>query len=239
MSPFQIHKLNPNFYIEVTPYARGFTLSDHEKILIENIWNHEISNQNERLFNGQILNVVSFTEEKMVAEFVDYKFYLAQLRDPNFEPVLGIRTVCVSGITTIVDKVLMGRRSPTVSNFPKFYELVPSGGIDPGSLVTNKIDITKQFEVELWEETGISVTEVKDIRPLGLVYDEDQKTYDFCAEIVVNYSALKEFLDPSDEYEDLAWIPKHDIEKIIRRHKKEIVPLSLLLLQMMGFVETN
>jgi hypothetical protein len=235
MSPFQVHQLSPQFTIEVLPCARGFTLSDHEKILIENIWNHEVDRRPSHLYNGQILNVVSFGSDKMVAEFVDYKYFLAQLRDPNFEPVLGLRTMAVSGITTVIDKVLMGKRSDTVTNFPKCYELVPSGGIDPGSVVDNKIDLIKQFELELWEETGISVTEIKQIRPRALVYDDNLKMYDLCAEIVVNYSVLKEPLDPSEEYEDMEWIAKSDIARQVRRHKEQFVPLSLLLIDMMKF----
>ncbi len=235
MNHFQVHQLSSSFTIEVLPYARGFTLSDHEKILIENIWNHELNRRPSNLYNGQILNVVSFSPDKMVAEFVDYKYFLAQLRDPNFEPVLELRTVGISGVTTVVDKVLIGRRSATVSTFPNCYELVPSGGIDPSALVGDKIDFVKQFEVELWEETGISVTEIKEIRPMVLVYDENLKMYDLCAEIIVNYSVLKEFIDPSEEYEDIEWIPKSEIGREIRRHKKDFVPLSLLLLEMMKF----
>ena len=85
------------------------------------------------------------------------------------------------------------------------------------------------------EETGISVTEIKEIRPMVLVYDENLKMYDLCAEIIVNYSVLKEFIDPSEEYEDIEWIPKSEIGREIRRHKKDFVPLSLLLLEMMKF----
>ncbi len=171
----------------------------------------------------------------MIAEFVDYKYFLAQLRDPNFEPVLELRTVAVSGITTVIDKVLMGKRTETVLNYPSCYELVPSGGIDPGSMVDNKIDLSKQFEVELFEETGISATEVKEIRPLALIYDESKKMYDICAEIIVNYSVLKEFLDPSDEYEDLAWVAKQEVPRVMKRHKNQFVPLSLFLLEMLQF----
>jgi len=232
MNNYQTIEMRPDFYIEVLPHARGFTLSDHEKRLVDNLWNDEEAERTSHLHNGQILNVVSVEPNKLVGEFIEYKYYIAQLRDPNFEEVLKIKTLAISGITTIADKILVGQRSSHVTAYKNYYELVPSGGIDPGSQVGNRINIARQFEIELWEETGISVTEIKSIRPKALIYDKENKTYEICAEINVNYTILKEPLAASEEYPKLQWISKRDIQDFVSKHESEFVPFSLYLLQL-------
>lgn len=234
MSNYQTIKITPDFYIQVLPYARGFTLSDHEKMLVENIWRHEETARSSTLHNGQILNVVSVESDRLVGEFIEYKYYLAQLRDPNFDEVLKIRTLAISGITTTVDKILIGLRAGDVSAYQGHYEFVPSGGIDPGSQIDDRINVARQFETELWEESGISVTEVKDILPLALVFDSENKIYEMCAELSINYSILREQLRPNDEYQKLEWISKREIKDFIAKHEEKFVPFSLYLLKLAG-----
>lgn len=221
--------LTPNFFIEVLPYARGFTLSDHEKDLVDNIWSLE-QKHFPHLFNGQILNVVQVEENKLVGEFIEYKYYFAQLTDPQLASVLNIQTLAISGITMTGDKILVGQRSEDVTTFKNFYELVPSGGIDPNAQVQERIDLKRQFELELWEESGISTTEIKSIKPLALIYDQQNKTYEIAAEITVNYTVLKEDLEHSQEYQKLQWFTKRELMEFIKKNKN-FVPLSLFLLQ--------
>lgn len=236
MNNYQTINLPRDFYIQVLPYARGFTLSDHEKMLVENIWRHEERACSAKLHNGQILNVVSVESDHLIGEFIEYKYYLAQLRDPNFEEVLKIRTLAVSGITTTVDKVLIGQRAQDVSAYGNWYELVPSGGIDPRSHVDDRIHVARQFEMELWEESGISVAEIKGIRPLALIFDSKNKIYELCAELSVNYSILKEPLRPSEEYQKLEWVSKREIKEFVAKHEGQLVPFSFYLLQLAGLI---
>ncbi|MCE5318714.1 MAG: hypothetical protein LLG04_15305 [Parachlamydia sp.] len=55
----------------------------------------------------------------------------------------------------------------------------PPGGIDPHALQGGQIDLKEQFQRELWEETGISVTEVKGIQPFLLVHDPSKQSAEF------------------------------------------------------------
>jgi|LakMenEpi03Aug12_release.lakeMendotaPanAssembly.Ray.scaffolds.fasta_scaffold28986_11 hypothetical protein len=230
MNDYQTFAYSPNLTIEVLPHARGFSLSDHEKLLIENIWRHE-ENLASSLHNGQIFNVISLEGDKIIGEFVEYKYYLAQQRDTNFEPALQIKTLSISGITTTVDKILVGQRSATVTTYQNYYELVPSGGIDPRAQQGNQINIKRQFELELWEESGISVTEIKSIKPVAIFYDLKNKIYEACAELNINYTILKESLHPSDEYQKLEWISKREIQGFVQKHSHEFVPFSIYLLE--------
>lgn len=239
MVNYQTIKISPKFSISVLP-SRGFVLSDHQKTEIESIWRHEQLERSTRLFNGQMFNLIQLENDKLIGEFVDYKYYLAQLRNPSFIELLHIRPVCISGITLAGDKILIGQRSSNVTQYQDYYETVPSGGIDAeinaGSLVNEMIDLPRQFQKELWEETGISVTEIKKIEIFSLIYDPNEEMYDLCAEIHVNYSILKESIQPTEEYPKFQWLSKQELKKFINAHPMDIVPLSLHLLKARHFI---
>lgn len=227
MSSYQTHKIGKDFLIKVLPHARGFSLSDLERQKVDQIW-HEAQSEIPGLHNGQFLNFVALEKDILLGEFIDYKFYYAQLKDDSLKETLLIQPIAISGITKTADKVLVGQRSDSVTLYKNFYELVPSGGIDPDCLVDDHIDLTGQFEKEFWEETGLSVTEIKEIKPFALIFDPFRNSYEICAEIHVHYLAAKEEMDPSSEYSKLLWISKSEIYRFIQKHK--FVPFSLNLI---------
>lgn len=214
--------------IEVLPEARGFELSDIYKKMVDQIW---FETSSEHHFNGQLLNYISFENNVLLGEFIEYKFYYAQLREPDLRPFLNIRPVAISGITTTANKVLIGKRSNTVSEFKNHYEVVPSGGVDASTLTSNRVDLFKQFEKELWEETAISSTDIREIAPFALIYDSARDSYEICAEIHVNFLTASDELRRTPEYEKLFWILKSDVGVFAKKHANECVPLTLYLLQ--------
>lgn len=228
---YQTFKLTPNFRVEVAPSTRGFTLSDYEKARVEMLWLEEVAARPSTTFNGQILNFISLEGERLLGEFVDYKFYFAQLKDPLLKTSLQIDPIAISGLTLSGNKVLFGRRSQKVMQFRGLYEAVPSGGIDPHALRGQFIDLKEQFQRELWEETGISVTEVKNIQPFLLVHDSTTDTYEICAAIEVNYPVVYEERKPTAEYEEFVWVPKSEIKSFATKHSAEFLPFSLFLLK--------
>lgn len=230
MNNYQTFKITSDFTIYVAPYSRGFTLSDHEKLLIENIWRNEQLTR-PTLFNGQILNVVEATPSKIEGEFIDYKYYLAQEKDPRCKELLNIKPLSISGLTTAGDKVLIGLRSTQVTDYPNFFETVPSGGIDPRALKDDHIDIHKQFQLELWEETKISVTDVKNVILNGLAYDKQLDRFELYATLQVSYTILKEELDLSAEYKSLRWISKSELPAFVKKNQQQLVPFTLFLLK--------
>lgn len=229
MNDYQTFKIDPSFCVKVTE-PRGFELSDVEKDEIESIWIHELREKGHYLVNGQILNIIQSEGQQWQGEFVDYKFYLAQLRNPYFREVLQIRPMGISGMTWSGDKVLIGQRSEIVATYPHYYETVPSGGVDPGARVGDQIDFTSQFVLELFEETGISSTEIKRVECFAVVYDKVNALYQMCGDIQVNYSIIKNPLEPSWEYKSLQWKPKSDLKAFLAKHQEEIVPLSRYML---------
>lgn len=233
---YQTYKITPQFNIKVLLEPRGFLLSDVQKTEIETIWVQEQKNRPKPMYNGKILNFVKFENQEMVGEFIDYKFYLAKLRNPNFLEELKITPICVSGITVAGNKILLGKRTDQVTQYKNFYELVPSGGIDPLALAKEQIEIKRQFEQELWQETGISVTEIKKIEPFMILFDPVNNLYEICGEIQVNYAVLKEILHLSDEYQSFLWMTKNEFRDFFEKHPNEFVPLSLFLLKERRFI---
>ncbi len=230
---YQIFKLNSQFHLEVLELPRGFVLSDYDKTRVEMVWHHETNARSSKLFNGQLLNFVSLDGDKLVGEFVDYKFYIAQLRDPGLELLLQIAPISVSAMTLAGDKLLMGRRSQEVTQYRDLYECVPSGGVDPKALSGNKIDLREQFSRELWEETGISVTEIKRINPFQLVHDVENRHYEICATIEVNYGVVHEARGATEEYREFAWVPRSEMKTFLNKH--ECVPFTRYLLETVRF----
>lgn len=227
---YQTLKISHPLNLFVIP-SRGFTLSDHQKLEVENVWRHEQAARANKLFNGQIFNLVEITEKQITGEFVPYKFYLAQRRNPALKELLFIRPMCISGITLAGNKILVGQRSKGVTQYPNFYETVPSGGIDDSSVVNDKVDLLRQFENELWEETGISVTEIKKIEIFALVHEPTVDEYEVCGEIQVNYTILRETLAPTEEYVNFQWLTKQELKKHLAAHADEYVPLTAQLLK--------
>ena len=59
-------------------------------------------------------------------------------------------------------------------------------------------------------------TEIKRIRPFLLVHDRKTHTYEICAQIDVNYTVVKEERPPTEEYQELFWLPKAEMKVFIR-----------------------
>lgn len=198
---------------------------------IENIWQRESKIPGRYLFNGKILSLVNLEKDKLICEFVEYKYYLAQLRDPSLERFLNIKTVCVSAITLAGNRVLVGHRARSLTVHPGLYELAPSGGIDPTALENGKIDLIKQYMVELEEETGILKDHVKKVNPFALLYEPTMRCYEICAEIHIDPNHTDVSKGTHEEYDELFWLPMQDVPKFIINYRDRIVPLSLWLLK--------
>jgi isopentenyldiphosphate isomerase len=233
---YQTLDIGSEFKIKVLSEARGFDLSDYEKSDIDALWKSEQSTRASKIFHGQILNFISLEGNELIGEFVDYKFFLAQILDPTLKEHLQIKPVSISGLTLSGEKVLLGKRTPRVTQYKNFYETVPSGGIDSRVVSEGHVDLLRQYELELWEETGISVTEIKSIRPFLIVYDSQEDAYEICSEIQVNYSIVNEEMPSTEEYEDFKWLTKYDLRDFVDKNSQEFVPLSLYLLKVRRFL---
>lgn len=235
---FNAYPLLPLFTLQVSDRVSKPLPSGCEE-MIENIWRHEFEKSEGKLFNGKLLSFVSLSHEKLIGEFVDFKFFLAQIIEPKLKPILQIEPIGVSGLTFSQGKILCGCRSSHVTTYAHWDELVPSGGVDAQFISDGRIDLQKQLSIELEEEAGIAAEHILKISPLALIHDMTAGGYDICIAMELSGSAIESTLSFSPEYEILKWVPKELLMALnekggnghFRFSKESFVPLSLYLIE--------
>lgn len=233
MDNYQTFTITPEFSISIKSPPRKIELSDHAHAAVESIWQREFERTKGRLFNDKILSMISWDKDRLVGEFVDYRYYIAQLNDPKLEPFLKIRPISISGIIYAEDKILIGLRAETLSQNPLFYELAPSGGIDPSVVEGDKINIKKLVEKELVEETGIMLEDTLSINFFALVYDPLQQSFEICVKIITDPKKINSVVFPIDEYIRFFWISAQDMAHFVTVHRERFIPMSLHILRIL------
>ncbi len=215
--------------------VRTFTPTKSERV--EQIWQMEIA-KNPKLFNGTVFSYLkhSATEKitKIEGAFVEYKQFLAQLREPVLD--LGIKPIGVSGFTIINENrkkyAVFALRSDDVTEYPGHLELVPSGTLDnsvlgPDGTVRFHDKLREEFE----EETGIPASVITGIRSCGLILDRKDQVYDACAIIEASATreqALEAFSTVS-EYRKPCFVALEDLPRFVEENAHALVPSSLAL----------
>ncbi len=199
---------------------------------IDAIWKKELIRTQGKIFNGKLLSADDFDGKHLTSHFVEYKHYLAQARDPALKDLLKIRPICVSGYTLANDHILMGKRADYVTDYQNFYELVPSGGIDPSAIHHEHVDVNKQLIIELQEEAGIPSSLIHSIKLTYIIPYAETGAYEICAKIVLDASALERNVERNEEYTELFWIPRNKIEAFVEQNREKIVPLSIQLIKL-------
>ncbi len=226
MPNYQSFPIDNSFKIQLYPHSHEIELTDEDKQRIEKVWQNEIA-QRPTLYNGKILNVVEFDISKVLGFFVDYKYLLAQVRDPELQKVLNIIPACVSGVAYSGNKILFAKRSSAVTQSPHAFECVPSGGIDTQGTKEGEIDIYKQFQQELEEESGIK--KIKAYKYFELVYSPEESIFEICAQIELDPQEANKLPSPNAEYTEFIWVDKREIPTFCK--DRTFVPLSLHMLR--------
>lgn len=232
MEIYRTIRISPFFSIFVDLASREYDLSDQVKSMIEDIWAREYEIRKGQLYNGKLLSFVALENERVLGRFVDYKYYLVQTKEPSLKAVLRIEPISISGICTAKNKVLVGQRSDSVTQYPGLFELVPSGGIEPSSLIVDRVDLTKQFYNELLDEAGIGKKLVKKITPFAFVHDLRKESYEICANIHLAHEALNASEPPPAEYSKLLWMTKDQLQQFISENEDKFVPFSRYLIEL-------
>lgn len=207
-------------------------ISEATKARIEEIWKMELVRTKGKLFNGELLSADNFDGKQLSGHFVEYKHYIAQLRDPSLANELRVKPICVCGYTVAGDYILVGKRADHVTDFQNFFELVPAGGVDPSSISKDCIDIIKQLKMELKEETGFDSSMVRSIVPTYLIVCSKTRSYEICSKIELDPAAIDLVAERDEEYTELLWIPKSSMPEFVEKHRSRIIPLSLHILEL-------
>lgn len=232
MDNYQTLWLPEDFKFRLDHTQAKLLLSDVDQKAIDDIWEREQAKHSNKLFNGKVLNLISQDREGLTAGFIEYKHLIAYLHEPRLRGVLNIRPLSLSCLTHTDRAVLIGKRSQWVSQYPLWYELAPSGGIDPEVVKGADIDVVAQALSELDEETGLSEKDVISAKPFALIHELDSGIIEVCIELVIRSEKEKIALTPTPEYDELHWISYSDLLKFIESHANRIVPLSLHLLRL-------
>lgn len=221
---YQTIKITENFSLLVDNSEADLKLSDNLLSRIDEIWSKEVS-QNPSLFNGKFLNLKTIGFNSVIGQFYPYKLFLAHQKDQRVKNALQLCPICVSGITLFNDQILIGKRSSSVTQYPNFYELAPSGGIDPFSEMNGEILISNQILMELEEETGFKRDQVDQIENLFLIYDKVDPFLEVCVKLELHNA--QNIPSKSHEYSELFWIQFNLLPSFIEKNEFQIVPLSL------------
>lgn len=182
--------------IEIIP--DGLTLTPSQQTEVDRIWD-AATRENPHLFNGRILQFLSLENGTLKGAYVDYKLFLAKFRGLP----LPLTAVCLSGITTYQNKLLIARRSSTVSQYPHAYELVPAGSFDDSSHRWQDHILT-----ELTEEAAIPPSQIASLTLHSVVHDLRDDIVEIVAAIDLSSPAFHttsetaeiKFYDPEDKH---------------------------------------
>jgi len=205
---------------------------------IDTLWKSDPLVNDGVVFNGNLLMLkeidqVSLAEINLFGKFTEYKkFYISRKYD-NIP--YTIQPVGVSGIILFKDNnenlyTMVNKRSDAVSNYPGYYELLPSGNVD--DLYWNPdsglIDYEKNLVTEFQEETGLKQSIIEKINLLGIIHDRKENYYDITCEIILNesYEKVADSLNLKGEYEKILFLPIEKMDEFLFNEQDYLVPTS-------------
>lgn len=206
---------------------------------IEEIWQKAQQEKHRKLFNGDLLNFIGVERQghtmKVTAHFTQYKNFLAQRIRPDLP--LGIAVVGVSGMTILQENatryVVFAKRAKPVTDYPGFFELVPSGHLERGDVdVKGRVDFESALVSEFVEETGLSKRCITEVTGFAFIRDLHYNVYDICCRIVlrVKPKSMARALASSDEYGEPTFVAVKDLNKFMKENAENTVPTSLALI---------
>jgi len=153
---------------------------------VDRIWREARSRPSSHLHNGPIFSVGDVKGSEITGSFTEYKYWFAQLRDPNLFSVLKVRPLAVTGITRVQGSVLIGQRSREVTQDAGCWELMPSGGVDMSCRTEDdSVDIVGMLSQEFTEELGLSFSSISNIVPKGAIEDMRSHVVDILFDLEV------------------------------------------------------
>jgi 8-oxo-dGTP pyrophosphatase MutT (NUDIX family) len=225
--------------VEVRLSAEVPVLSPSVRNCIEDIWTAEQQRRGNKLFNHKLFSISAIDSAGHITGWlVEYKWFLAQRRDPSLYDALRVRPLAVTGLLHCAEGIVTGRRSRHVEQDAGFWELVPSGGVDGSTARPDgSISLDDQLLAELEEEVGITRQMiVSPPEPFATVYDEDTHVLDIGVVLRTNLSkaaVISTFNSLENrEYVELECLPRGRVEDLAEpfRHKLASVSRALLAL---------
>lgn len=128
---------------------------------IEEIWQREKARRGKTLFNSRLFSIDRSAPDAIAGWMTEYRYFLAQRRDPSLYAELKIRPLAVTGVLCCKNGIVFGRRADQTEMDAKLWELVPSGSVDDQAVNHDgRVSLERSILIELHEEIGIRASEV-------------------------------------------------------------------------------
>lgn len=213
-------------------------ISDDKEKQISNYWNVLLNSKNNLIHNDQVLHFVRINPDNNLEIDVSYTDYKNIIVDREFlNSELNLFQVGVSGL--VINKnnenpsILFAKRSNDVTEYPNYYELVPSGNLDKSVLSNNgTINYSTKIIQEFEEETGLLYTTIDNLIPFCFIKDNINHVFDVCCILEINMkpeSLISSF--KTSEFYSPHLILLKNLKSFIDKNNSKIVPTSKALIQ--------
>lgn len=236
----KVISLNERPRIVIVGFAEKLSLGDEASV--SEIWEQACEERGTGLFNGPIASVRKYSTDLIEVEISDYRRLLASREHKGLQQKLTVKPLAVSGLIRSPDGIVFGRRGKGNYDSVGFWELVPSGGIDPkGYVIDDEVEYSNQILAELREEIGLSAERVKQMKLLCLIDDDSTNVIDLGIELIIEDASASEIRNKhknlgSDEYTQIQFVPEGLLTKFVESNHQQILPVSLAILENRGLI---
>lgn len=237
MSDPPLTRITPNCRLELVNVDKSLT---PEAIKVaDQIWKNELA-ANPKLFNGSQLSVEEIEPSVIRCRVVEYRFVLAQLRQPELFREFDVRPLALTVVLETENSIVFGKRSKEVSQSPGFWEPAPSGGIELTNNNSGADSIKAQALRELREELGVEPRHLDLLMPIAVHEDPGSHVADICVLARTNISAqtlLTIFNKLSGwEYETITMVPVAQLQQFAAQNHGRLVAPTLPFLRECNFL---
>jgi hypothetical protein len=225
--------LSPNVRVVINEAKP--TPSPETMARVDSIWDKEIARHEKTLFNGRLFSIASEEPSVISGWLAEYKWFVAQRRDPTLFSDLRVQALAVTGLLLCRDGIVFGRRASDLEQDTGLWELVPSGGVTGSTRSADRtVDFCADLLAELSEEIGLGSGALSTApQPFAMVSDADAHVSDLgillrsdlsAAAIIDSFSALK-----GREYVMLEVVPVVCLATFIEDRAPDLAAVSIAL----------
>jgi hypothetical protein len=239
---YNVEECPPGLVVRVS--GRQNPLADSLERQVQAIWDAEQTGRDKPMLNGELLSLTGRSGNELHGCFLEYQWFVAQRNTPALVEHLRVRPLAVAGLVICADGVVFGQRAHSVTQFPGYWELVPSGGIDHSKIRDDRtINYIDKLVEEFVEETGCPAEVISGPQPFALVEDCYTHVIDIGVQIKTDLSRKqiqgyhKE--NSSHEYKRLQVVSLNGLQEHVIRNSSQIVGTSLALLCQVGLIDRS